>query len=99
MKIRIDEAIEVQNLRQMKKNHKKGKPAHVGCITKANLGRLIWGNNRNSLVYMSQLATGKRQSIKPDWIDLICKECGVDPNFLFGFDSIHDKGELKERAK
>jgi len=92
MKLRINDAITLQEARQRKKNEVEGKPRNNKVITKANLGRLLFPTHkgRAPLVRMSNLIKGV-PTFQPQWVHTICKQCKVDPNFLFGIKSEHDK--------
>ena len=90
--MRINDAIKLQNARQLIKNEKNGKPKRYKFVNKAKLGRLIWkdqkGNRPKSS--MSELINGKTKTIKYMWVIIICNETGIDPNFLFRKPSKHD---------
>ena len=91
--MRIEEAIKLHNARKKIKNYKNGKKENYNLINKAKIGRLIWTdqNGKRPLVSMSNLINGKNKTIKLKWIYIICKNCGVDPNFLLGKPSKYDK--------
>lgn len=90
--MKIEEAIKLQNARQRIKNKKNGKPKNYNCINKAKLGRMIWPNQKGKrpLTSMSNLVNGNTKTIRLMWVYIICRECRVDPNFLFLKQSIHD---------
>lgn len=90
--MKIEECIQLQNWRQKIKNEAEGKPHFHNLLNKATLSRLFWPNNKKkeAPIRMSKfLKEGK--TIRPEWIQILCKEAGVDPNFVFGFPSKHDK--------
>ena len=90
--MRIEAAIKLQNARQQIKNENSGKSLNHNLITKAKLGRLIWPKQKglSPSVSMSELINGKIKTLRITWIYIICRECGVDPNFLFRKLSKHD---------
>ena len=92
MRLKIEEAIVLQNFRQGVKNHETGKPDNFNKLTKANLGRILWPNQRKKapLQNIGKLCKGELVNVKPVWINIICRETEVDPNFLFGYPSKHD---------
>jgi len=89
--MRIEDSIALQNARQKIKNKKLGRALNFGCINKANLGRTLFPNlqKKAPLTRMSNLIK-ESKLIRPKWVKIICKECGVDPNFIFGKKSVHD---------
>lgn len=92
MELRIEDCIQLQNWRQRAKNKKDGKQHFHNVLNKATLSRLFWPNNRkkDAPIRMSKfLKEGK--TFRPEWIEILCRESGVDPNFVFGFPSIHDE--------
>lgn len=91
MRIKIEEAISLQNARQVLKNEKNERPSHYKCITKSNLGRIIYPNQKGASAVVSMHKLCKGAQIKPDVMVTICKETGTDPNFLLGWPSDHDK--------
>ncbi len=92
-KLRIKEAIALHNFRQQVKNFQLERPDHIGKTNQSNIARLIYPNMDKEEARKKgyKLASGDYKTIKPEWVDLICKETGVDPNFLFGEPSKHDK--------
>lgn len=91
--MRIEQAIKLQNARQKIKNDKNGKHETFGFINKAKLGRLIWPDQKGQrpLISMSNLVNGNTKTIRITWVYIICRECGVDTNFLFRKTSVHDE--------
>jgi len=87
MKLRINQALLLCNLRQRKSNKEAGRIAHQGLKTKKDLAKLIWPKSQDPEVYMSYLVSGTRKTIPRESIEIICHELVVDPNFLFGFPS------------
>lgn len=57
-------------------------------VKKIDLAEKIWpGRNKQTLqVNMTNLCNGSTQRIAPEWVDIICKELKVDPNFLFNIE-------------
>lgn len=92
IRIRIEDAIRLQNFRQRKKNESKGKAMHLNVLSKANLGRVLFPvrkGNGASVAIDRMIKEYKKYEF--DQIQTICKECGVDANFLYGHESKHDK--------
>lgn len=91
--MRIEESINLQNARQRIKNENLRNPKNHNCISKAKLGRLIWPDQKGKrpLTSMSNVIKGNTPTIRITWVYLICKHCGVDPNFLYGKPSKHDE--------
>lgn len=91
--MRISDAINLQNARQLEKNEKNGKHRTFKFISKAKLGRLIWPDQKGQrpLVSMSSLINGNTKTIRVTWVYIISRECGVDTNFLFRKSSVHDE--------
>ena len=88
--IRIDEAVALKNARQRKLNLKRGRPENKGIIFISTISRIMFPHikiHSDKMRYIRKDA----KSIKPDWIPKICEITEVDPNFLFGFESKHDK--------
>jgi len=42
-------------------------------------------NEQTAQVNFSNLLSGRTERIKIEWVVIICQECGVSPNFLFGY--------------
>jgi hypothetical protein len=91
--MRIESAIKLQNARQRDKNDMMGRPKNYNCINKAKLGRLIWPDQKGQrpLTSMSNLVNGNTKTIRVTWVYIICRETGVDTNFLFRKPSVHDE--------
>jgi len=53
--------------------------------TMINLGERIWAESSRATQRMniSNLATGKTQAFKEDWVLIICEELKCDANYLF----------------
>lgn len=92
-KIRIKESIELYNFRKRVENARLEKKLNEGKMTASGLASKMYGQT-HSRRYGSLLSNGKFKSIKFDQIQIICDTLGVDPNFLFGFESKHDKDYL-----
>ena len=75
MKLRIDEAIAKAQL-----NGKK--------VFKKDLADKIFASEKESTrqVNMTNLCTGKTKRVSPEWVKIICEECGCTANFLFGLE-------------
>lgn len=86
--LRIEDAINLQNYRESQKDSKT--PLHRRKITKANLSRYLWPGAKNSKVNMSYYLSGKSTNFDSRFVGIICDKCGVDANFLFGQESVHD---------
>lgn len=56
-------------------------------VTKKELGALLWPDvpEVNQIINMSNLANGRVERIKPEWVTIVCAYTGVTPNFLFDF--------------
>ncbi len=92
VRIRIQDAIKLQNFRQKSKNESKGKPLHVNVLSKANLGRILFPSRKgNGASVAIDRMIKEYKKYEFEQIVTICKETGVDANFLFGFESKHDK--------
>ena len=79
MIIKIKDAIDYFN-----KNKKDGEYK----LTQTTLGIIVLPalNPKTSTFYVSRWCNGKEYGkLKPEMIVAICEKCGVDPNFLFGF--------------
>jgi hypothetical protein len=55
-------------------------------VTMKSLSLLLWENTNPHTLNnnIHNLATGKTDRVKVDWVKIICDETGVDANFLFG---------------
>lgn len=73
--LKIDEAIDCAKKRGIK-------------IKKKELAAKLWPDSTESAqqVSMTKLCAGRKKLINPDWVVIICRECGVTPNFLFGYE-------------
>ena len=58
-----------------------------GKITKKELAAKLYPGKNKSSQYqnMRLLENGTIKTYSFDLIAIICRECGVDPNYLFGF--------------
>ena len=93
MKLRINEAIELHNYRKERANIKAKQPTHKNKLNGGLLGRMLFPKQQETTMYvsMNNLRNGKTKGVKLEQIDVICKACGVDPNFILGWPSKHDK--------
>jgi len=59
-----------------------------GVLTKTELAAKLWpdANKRIQQVNMTNLCTRKTKRIAPEWVAIICQECGCTADFLFGLD-------------
>lgn len=73
MRLRINEAIAAAKL--------NGKD-----VTKKHLSKLFFPNStdQSRITLMTKVCSGKLQRVNPEWIGIICKECGVTANFVLG---------------
>lgn len=55
-------------------------------IMKKELAAKLWPdvNEVAQQVNMTNLCSGRRQSVKPEWVLIICDMCGCSADFLFG---------------
>ncbi len=74
-KLRIDEAIAFAKL--------NGK-----TVLKKELAAKLFPNRNEGAqqVCMTNICRGKTKRFLPEWIDIICDECGCTPNFLLGYE-------------
>lgn len=58
-------------------------------VKKKDLAAKMWPDSSEAAqqVNMTKLCSGKYKNINPEWVHIICKECGVTPSFLFGYES------------
>ena len=56
------------------------------AVTKKGLAAKLWPDvsEVGQQVNMTGLCNGSRERVKPDWIPIICRECGCSADFLFG---------------
>jgi hypothetical protein len=75
MKIRLNEAIAYAKM--------NGKE-----VVKKQLAAKLFPDStpESQQVNLSYLASGRTKRVTPELIDIICDECGVTPNFLFGYE-------------
>ena len=75
--IRIEQALAVA-----KENGRK--------IAKKDIAAMLWPNATQAAqqVNMTNLCSGKTSRIDPDWVPIICRECGVSADFLFNVASL-----------
>ena len=80
MELRINDAMNLQNAR-IEAGKSKGNK-----ITRQTLGNAIYPKSSHTCVRvsMSNLLSGLKKKLNPDWVVVICNECNVDPNFLYG---------------
>ena len=54
-------------------------------IIQKELATILWPDSsaKTQQTNMTNLSTGQRLAIRPEWVEKICKETGVDANFLF----------------
>ena len=80
--IRLTEAIELHNLRN---------PGNK--LTAQVIGFMIYpdSNYDTVKVSMNKITKGTMKKVNPEWVVIMAKATGTDPNFLFGFKSKHDK--------
>lgn len=74
MRLRIEEAIAYAKL--------NGK-----TVLKKDLASKMFPecNEQTAVVNFGNVISGRTQRIKIDWVRIICTECNVSPNFLFGY--------------
>jgi len=89
--MRISDAIILHNERHRQRNISAGRKENEGFVNKSDIGGKIWTNQSNPRARMSNLITGKSKMIRIDWVGIICKLTGTDPNFLFRQRSDHDE--------
>jgi hypothetical protein len=75
MKIRLNEAIAYAKL--------NGK-----TVVKKDLAARLFPESTTECqqVKLTNLVRGRTQRVAPEWVDIICEETGVTPNFLFGYE-------------
>lgn len=88
--IRIDDAVALKNARQRKLNLKRGRPESKGTIFISTIARIMFPHLAQPHEKM-RVIRRVAKFIKPEWVSQICEITEVDPNFLFGFESKHDK--------
>lgn len=87
--LRIDHAIALYNARQLRKNKSRKMTDHYRKMTGTSLMRMVYPNYHDPNRKFFKFRNIK--SIKKPVLDNICELTGVDPNFLFGYPSKHDK--------
>lgn len=57
-----------------------------------NIGKKFFPNSseKTALESLSRMQKVKREKFSIQWVEILCSECGVDPNFVFGHLSRHD---------
>ena len=57
-------------------------------VRKIDLARLLWPDSSrfSQNINMNNLCSGKTKMISPEFVEIICRETGVTPNFLFNMD-------------
>lgn len=88
--IRIDDALALQKARKQERNIANNQPLNKGVVNGTNIARILFPNSKNPRGRYYELKT-KYKTISPSQIDIICEQTGVDPNFIFGHPSKHDK--------
>ena len=55
-------------------------------IMKKDLAAKLWPgvSETGQAVNMSNLCSGKTQTFRPEWVQIICEETGCTADFLFG---------------
>ena len=96
MKVRVKDSIRLYNSRRVERNEALEKPRHYKLLNIQRLGMLLYGSGdsakyKSIAVSMNRMISGKATSIRIEFIEKMCEELGVDPNFIFGFKSKHDK--------
>ena len=89
--IRIADAINLHNERLRVKNIDTGKPQKTNFLTKSNLGRILFPSRIPKKPLQMLLLMEKQKRVEPETLKKACSACGVDPNFMLGFPSVHDK--------
>jgi hypothetical protein len=58
-------------------------------IRKIDLARLLWPDSSrfSQNINMNNLCSGKTKTISPEFVEIICRKTGVDPNFLYNIDT------------
>lgn len=89
MSIRLKEAIKFHNESKKIENKRLGLPENTGLTNQAKIARLIWPNMDPGSARKtgSKLAKGGYRGITLEMVNIICDQTGVDPNFLFGYES------------
>jgi len=89
----IQKAIDLYNLRQEAANIAANREKHWNKFNLQTLGMLLLPDSsyHSVTVTMNRLKMGVSKSIKFDHVELICKTLGIDPNFLFGYESKFDR--------
>lgn len=61
---------------------------HGRQVLKKDLAAKMWPDSSEPAqqVNMTNLCNGRRTSVEPEWVQIICKECGCTADFLFGID-------------
>lgn len=55
-------------------------------VFKKDLAAKMWPDSSEAAqqVNMTALCRGKKLKVAPEWVEIICKECGCTADFLFG---------------
>ena len=74
---------------------KKARDAKKGKENSAlvkNIGKKFFPNSSEKTAQQafSRMQKVKREKFSFQWVEILCSECGVDPNFVFGYMSRHD---------
>ena len=96
MKARIKDSLKLYNFRRVARNEELQKPRHYKLLNIQRLGMILYGSGddakyKSIAVSMHRITTGAATSIRLEFIEKVCDTLGVDPNFLFGRKSKHDK--------
>lgn len=59
-------------------------------VKKKDIAERLWPTRTQEAqqVNMSALCNGRRKTINPDWVEVICDMCNCTPNELFGYEKI-----------
>lgn len=87
----INKAFKLAEYRQRKFNAENEKPSNEGIKNKLYVSRRMWPDSANPEINMNRLCNGKATSVSSDKLRKLCRELGVDPNFIYGFPSVHDE--------
>jgi len=93
----LQKSITLYNLRQKKANAEANRIGHYNLINLQSLGMALYPRSSYQSINqsMNKLKMGTAKSINLGFVDLICTTLGIDPNFLFGYESKFDR-ELKK---
>jgi DNA-binding Xre family transcriptional regulator len=93
MKIELKKCIDLYNARIKIENKESVNDDNIESMNFQQLGKKLnkTAQYGSIAVTMHLLKTGQTKTIKLRWIDPICQILGVDPNFMFGYPSVHDE--------